>query len=689
MDEWGECTIKSGDTFPINQEGVIRCIGDNDPAITSVVADGLYSITDEDLDEDEVIPLTDWAAAGQCIGESKHIKHLELRVSDMDSQDNVKLFCGGLVANRSIQALVIRCYDDEGYGTGDERFIALIDELFKALLPLFENNRSLESLAIDFPDDFVIVESIYSAFEACQSLKSIRISACQSNSEKLDILVEIICRKRGLRHLSFHWCSLSKNACVMIKSLLSDENCTLMSLLLDDVIFNEETDLYEISCGLTINKTLKRIKVNSLDDEVTLPALSLLKNVESNVLEELQLTGCGPIPILTPLAVMMQRMSMLKSLTIGTHRISGDIIASLPTTLHELKLTYAAIDSDETLHELASYLSKSASLKRLSFFNSAQLPALGWCSFFNSAQLPVLEELHLYDVVKNDSVMNAMCQFMASNHKVRVLNLWGGSYGQPAISISSEGWSAFVSMLKSHTGIEELVVNGIGYRAEQFLGSLVDSLVVSSKLKCLRVELEQFGSLQAIANAVARSDCLLEVLDVKYIPAGTDPSIDSSFFMDSEMKHALLTMTLVSALGTNTSLKNLNVQHRISSTFDWSTHFCSLICSKTSIDATFQSNHSLQSLGFGASPSLSLPVQLYSMLHLNKIRNKNSVAREKVLQHHDIEDVNFEPSVLPLVLSCVANTGSPRLSQLFGILRRVPHVIQKGQKKRKMHEIEI
>jgi hypothetical protein len=230
--------------------------------------------------------------------------------------------------------------------------------------------------------------------------------------------------------------------------------------------------------------------------------------------------------------------------------------------------------------------------------------------------------------------MIAMCQFMASNHKVRVLNLWGESYGQPAISISSEGWNAFAAMLKSHTGIEELVINGIGYRAEQFLGSLVDSLVVSSKLKCLRVELEQFGSLQAIANAVARSDCLLEVLDVKYIPAGTDPSIDSSFFMDSKMKHALLTMTLVSALGTNTSLKNLNVQHRISSTFDWSTHFCSLICSKTSIDATYQSNHSLQSLGFGASPSLSLPVQLYSMLHLNKIGNKYSVAREKILQHH-------------------------------------------------------
>jgi hypothetical protein len=48
-------------------------------------------------------------------------------------------------------------------------------------------------------------------------------------------------------------------------------------------------------------------------------------------------------------------------------------------------------------------------------------------------------------------------------------------------------------------------------------------------------------------------------------------------------------------------------------------------------------------------PSLSLPVELYSMLHLNKIGNRNSVAREKVLQHHDIEHVNFEPSVLPLV----------------------------------------
>jgi hypothetical protein len=648
--------------------------------------EGLYPSEDEDLDGDEVIPMNDWAAAGRCIGESKHIKHLDLRVDEMDSRDNVKLFCGGLVANRSVQALVIRC-DDEGYGAGDERFIALIDELFKALLPLFEKNIHLESLSVILPDDFVIVESIYSAFEACRSLKSIRISV--NNCENPDRLIEIICQNRGLRHLSFHWCSLSKNACVMIKSLLSDENCALMSLSLDEVFISEDedTDLHEISCGLTINKTLKRIKVNFLDDEEICYAQSLLKNVESNVLEELQLTGCGPIP--TPLAVMMQRMSMLKSLTIETHRISGDIIASLPATLHELKLPNGAIDSDEVLQELASYLSKSASLKNLelSHVHGSQLSTMGWCSFFNSAQLPVLEELHLYNVIKNDSVMIAMCQFMASNHKVRVLNLWGASYGQPAISISSEGWNAFAAMLKSHTGIEELVVNGIGYRAEQFLGSLGDSLVVSSKLKCLRVELEQFGSLQAIANAVARSDCLLEVLDVKYIPTGTDPSIDSSFFMNSEMKHALLTMTLLSALETNTSLKNLNVRHRISSTFDWKSHFCGMLYSKTSIDATYQSNHSLQSLAFGDSPSLSLPVELYSMLHLNKIGNKYSVARDKVLRHHDIEHLNFEPSVLPLVLSCVADAGSPRLSQLFGILRRVPHVIQKCQKKRKMQEI--
>jgi hypothetical protein len=227
--------------------------------------------------------MNDWAAAGRCIGESKHIKHLDLRVDEMDSRDNVKLFCSGLVANRSVQALVIHCCDDEGYGAGDERFIALIDELFKALLPLFEKNIHLESLSIILPDDFVIVESIYSAFEACQSLKSIRISVI--NCENPDRLIEIICQKRGLRHLSFHWCSLSKNACVMIKSLLSDENCALLSLSLDEVFISEETDLHEISCGLAINKSVKRIKVRSWDDEDICYAQSLLKNVESNVLE--------------------------------------------------------------------------------------------------------------------------------------------------------------------------------------------------------------------------------------------------------------------------------------------------------------------------------------------------------------------------------------------------------------------
>lgn len=74
------------------------------------------------------------------------------------------------------------------------------------------------------------------------------------------------------------------------------------------------------------------------------------------------------------------------------------------------------------------------------------------------------------------------------------------------------------------------------------------------------------------------------------------------------------------------------------------------------------------------------------MLYLNKNPDKQAVAREKVLRYHDLSKVNFVPSSLSVALSWVENTKSEkRLSQIFGILRRVPHMIRE-KKKHKLEE---
>jgi hypothetical protein len=78
------------------------------------------------------------------------------------------------------------------------------------------------------------------------------------------------------------------------------------------------------------------------------------------------------------------------------------------------------------------------------------------------------------------------------------------------------------------------------------------------------------------------------------------------------------------------------------------------------------------------------------MLHLNSHPDKKAVAREKILRLHEneIESINFKPPALPHVISSVNSTGTPRLSLVYGILRRMLHVIQNCNKKRKAVDIE-
>lgn len=219
MDEWGEYTIDAAENICIQSNGVIEAIQNNNPAIASILVEAFEENSEEEDEEDE-IPRFDWAAAGACLGNSETVKHLELRVNEFDSRQNVRIFCNGLVVNRSIQHLVIRCGFEDVYDQNISRVVeTLTDELFKDLRPFFEHNTQLVSIEFEYSrEGCYFVAGIREALESCSTLKAIKLIEYVSqyrNDEELDKLFQVICMKQGLRHISLEGCILSKLSCLI------------------------------------------------------------------------------------------------------------------------------------------------------------------------------------------------------------------------------------------------------------------------------------------------------------------------------------------------------------------------------------------------------------------------------------------------------------------------------------------
>jgi hypothetical protein len=123
-------------------------------------------------------------------------------------------------------------------------------------------------------------------------------------------------------------------------------------------------------------------------------------------------------------------------------------------------------------------------------------------------------------------------------------------------------------------------------------------------------------------------------------------------------------------------------------TFGFIVHFMIyVLCNKSSIDAAYSSNHTLQSLK--GSQSTHTPNELRSLLFFNQNANKRVAAIEKILYSHMLDDFDFAPSTWPRLFSRIATSDSSMaLSTIHEILRKNPHEIKnKHQGKRKAQEM--
>jgi hypothetical protein len=232
------------------------------------------------------------------------------------------------------------------------------------------------------------------------------------------------------------------------------------------------------------------------------------------------------------------------------------------------------------------------------------------------------------------------------------------------------GLERLVCALVSHPNIDisiECVDNDL---SEQSLSNI---LQIIPQIRHLELRTFDLNQLEVIGNALSDSSCTLEYISIYH---------EHYQDLDPIEQFAQINQIILDALKTNRSLKTLRynywkVDHVTDNADCMWPSFSRILCDKSSIDATYNSNHVLESLLINPiNPRKEMPMEIYSLLHLNANPKKHAVARQKIIRYHTFNNVGFVPSSLPTVLAWVGNEGT--LSQLYGIVRNAPNEIRKN-----------
>jgi hypothetical protein len=342
-------------------------------------------------------------------------------------------------------------------------------------------------------------------------------------------------------------------------------------------------------------------------------------------------------------------------------------------TLKELVIN-GFVARETYIEELNSCLSNHSMLKTLNLYKSWHGYSDMGLDIFQSIPIPQLDSISTLGLVISDSVMTSFCNWVSRIPTLRVLKIYS------CHNVSLEGWHSLSTALESLPVIEEVDFESIALEVNGVPDIILHALLARPTLKKASFNISGINQLWVVANSLQNPECLLTELKIGYSPERNL----------TEREREQFSQFVVSALHRNATLKTLVFemgQDEVDDFFNWAL-FRELLCNKSSIDATYLSNHTLQSLSINNHYVNTLPLSIYSMLHSNKLKNKPSVAREKILHHHKLEDVNFAHTSLPVAMSWIGKSNSNLgLSQQYRLIRSAPHLIQNVLKKRKLHKL--
>jgi hypothetical protein len=206
-----------------------------------------------------------------------------------------------------------------------------------------------------------------------------------------------------------------------------------------------------------------------------------------------------------------------------------------------------------------------------------------------------------------------------------------------------------------------------------------------------------------LLNSIDNSNCNLEKFEVTH-EIRTQDAFSRIIFGWAEV------------LKRNSTIKSLCLHYivTIDSLVDFRHEYSKLLCDQDTVEATYNSNHSLGSIDFwfGYDHDLSqeyddivdeaerrieeaieTPLEIRLLLDLNKDQDKTAVARRKILQVHfsgesklhKFHQLNLAPTVVPCLLSWIGKQQS-ELSLMNEYLQNVPALIEGAAKLPEKHK---
>ncbi|EJK78112.1 hypothetical protein THAOC_00004 [Thalassiosira oceanica] len=173
------------------------------------------------------------------------------------------------------------------------------------------------------------------------------------------------------------------------------------------------------------------------------------------------------------------------------------------------------------------------------------------------------------------------------------------------------------------------------------------------------------GGAGVIAASLANPECRLESLNLEQCNVEDEGAV-----------------ALADGLRYNQRLTRMSLEDSIITEHGWNA-LSSILCDASSINATYNSNHTLQSLGYFC---FQVPQDLRLMLYLNQGNGKSRVAASKILLSHCHLDMSplfgRELGLLPYVVAWLDHFAESRpslkLSSIFEFVRAMPMKVTDG-----------
>ena len=279
-----------------------------------------------------------------------------------------------------------------------------------------------------------------------------------------------------------------------------------------------------------------------------------------------------------------------------------------------------------------------------------------------------MAELDLYDTSIRGAAAPDLASALAQHTSLVSLDLGNSNLGDDdatTIEGSSPEWKAFFQSLAHHTSLVKLTLSFAGIEDESAT-IIVQALASSYKLEVLSVR-ENDCSAAIFSTLLRNPNSALKMLDLSHTRIDDEGTLA---FADALVGNSALHRLHLGGVTTHFTTTGMDA-------------FTQLLGNKASIMGTFNSNHTLHTMG-GPLGERNGSDELVNLLKMSKCGDKSEVARQKILLLHfsgdnmDIQAfVGMELNVLPQALSWAGRDDDGH-SLLYELVRGMPSMTEHG-----------